>query len=155
MRRLLVLMLPALLPLGCNRGSSVVVVTGQSSPPGWEVRYNAAVALARRGSDHVKDPSVRDTLLEMLNEEQQLNNFPLTDEKGEVKKDKEGRKIADLNGAQLASITALQALGELHRRRPEFDLSAFKPSIEKLAASNRLAVSTEAKKLQQTISKAG
>src|SRR5262249_23099931 len=37
------------------------------SPPGWEVRYNAAIALARRGSTHVPF----DLLAEMLDEDRQ------------------------------------------------------------------------------------
>src|SRR5688572_974266 len=41
------------------------------SPVGWEIRYNAAQALARRRSEKVP----WDTIREMLDEEQQLRNF--------------------------------------------------------------------------------
>src|SRR5271170_5306195 len=51
--------------------------TGQAPPegvtpssPGWEIRYQATVTLARRGSAKVP----LDTLCEMLNENQQLRN---------------------------------------------------------------------------------
>ena len=47
MKRTLGIALLALLPLACNRGATPVVVTGPASPPSWEVRYNAAAALAR------------------------------------------------------------------------------------------------------------
>src|SRR6266404_2957741 len=41
-----------------------------ASEPGWKIRYNAAVALMRRGSDQVPWRVVR----EMLDEKQQLKN---------------------------------------------------------------------------------
>jgi hypothetical protein len=149
MRRAWRLMLVALLPLACNRpGVAPVVATGPASPPGWEVRYNACTALVRRGSDHVLDGHVQETLREMLDEQQQLRNFKVTDEKGVVKKDKEGHGVPDVNAAQLTVVSTLHALIEFHRRRPEVDLAPFKPAIEKLAQSQSLVVSVEAKKAQ-------
>ncbi len=41
------------------------------SGPGWEIRYNATLALARRGSPHLPLDNVR----EMLDESQQMRNF--------------------------------------------------------------------------------
>ena len=123
------------------------------SPKGEEPasRANAASALARRGSDKALDERVKETLLEMLDEQQQFRNFIVKDEKGAVRKDKNGKEIPDVNGARLTVIATLQALTELHRRRPELDLAGFQPAIEKLARSDNLAVSTEAKKTQQLI----
>src|SRR5262245_19560399 len=43
----------------------------QPSPKGWEIRYNAALALARRGSTHLPFDVVR----EMLDENRQMANF--------------------------------------------------------------------------------
>src|SRR5262245_54403611 len=149
MRRIVPLILLAIAPLSCNRSSVPSVVSGPASAPGWEVRYNAAAALARRGSDKALDESVRNTLLEMLDEEQQLRNFPVKDEKGVVRKDKEGRTAPDAAAAQLTVISTLRALTELHRRRPELDLAPFKPAVDKLTQSVSLGVSTEAKKAQQ------
>lgn len=149
MRRALFLLPFALLPLGCNRGSTPVAVTGPESSPGWEVRYNAAAALARRGSDKALEPQVRDTLLEMLDEDQQMRNFPVKDERGVVKKDKQGRTMPDAAAAQLTVVSTLQALTELHKRRPELDLSPFRSTVEKLVESKSLAISTEAKKTRQ------
>jgi hypothetical protein len=131
---------------GCNRGGSVpVVVTGPKSPPGWEVRYNATVALARRGSDKVKDEGVWDNLTEMLDEEQQLRNFR--------RETKEGKEVSEAGAAHLTVITALQAVNELHKKRPEMDLSGLNQALEKLTQSRNLAVSTEAKRTQQLLSK--
>jgi hypothetical protein len=149
MLRKLPILLLAVLPLACNRGSTPTVVSGPQASPGWEVRYNAAASLARRGSDKALDESVRATLLEMLDEEQQLRNFPVKDEKGVVKKDKEGRTTPDVSAAQLTVVTTLKALAELHKRRPELDLAPFKPAVDKLTQSGSLAISTEAKKSQQ------
>jgi len=149
MRRIVPIIVLALMPLACNRSSMPSVISGPASTPGWEVRYNAAAALARRGSEKTLDESVRATLLEMLDEEQQLRNFPVKDEKGVVRKDKEGRTAPDVAAAQLTVVSTLRALTELHRRRPEFDLSPFKSAVDKLAQSASLGVSTEAKKAQQ------
>jgi hypothetical protein len=149
MRRLVPVFLLALMPLACNRPAAPTAVSGPASAPGWEVRYNAAAALARRGSDKALDESVRTALLEMLDEEQQLRNFPVKDEKGIVRKDKDGRTQPDVAAAQLTVVSTLRALTELHRRRPELDLSPFKPAVAKLTQSASLGVSTEAKKAEQ------
>ena len=84
---------------GCQRGGSVpVVVTGPKSPAGWEVRYNATVALARRGSDKVKDEGVWDNLTEMLDEGQQLRNFR--------REAADGKEVSEAGSAHLTVITA-------------------------------------------------
>ena len=125
--------------LGCNRGRGIpTLVTGPSSPPGWEVRYNATIALARRGSDNIKDERTWDTLLEMLDEDQQLRNF-----KHQLRDKKE---VSDAGQAHFMLISYMQAIVELNRRRPDLDLSGLKPAIEKLAGSGSLAVSTQAKR---------
>jgi hypothetical protein len=153
MRRLLPVLL-LLAPLACNRSASVpVAVSGPQSPPGWEVRYNAAAALARRGSDKVLDARVRETLLEMLDEEQQLRNFRVTEKDGTPVTSKDGQPVPDSAGAQLTVISTLQALGELHRLRPELDLAPFRPAIDKLAGSPNLAVRTRARETQQLLTK--
>lgn len=155
MNRLFVLLgLLALLPVACNRGANApAVVTGPKSAPGWEVRYNAAAALARRGSEKALDPRVKETLLEMLDEEQQMRNFTIKDEAGQPRTDAQGRELTDANGARLTVVTTMHALGELHRKRPELDLSEFRPAVEKLTQSTNLAVSIEAKKAMQWLEK--
>ena len=139
----------ALLPLialaGCNRGKAPTEVTGPSSPAGFEVRYNAVIALARRGSDRIKDERAWETLQEMLDEDQQLRNF-----KHELP---DKTKVADPGAAHATLITTLQAVAELHRLKPDMDLSTLTPAIEKLSQSRNLAVSTEAKRTQQLLTK--
>jgi predicted AAA+ superfamily ATPase len=145
MRRIAVVGLLSLALLGCNRGKPPSEVTGPASKPGFTVRYNAVVALARRGSDRIKEDSAWETLQEMLDEDRQLRNFKheLPDKK----------QVADPGKAHATLITTLQAVAELHRRRPEMDLSDLKPAIEKLTQSRNLAVSTEAKRTQQLLTK--
>src|SRR5437660_12903415 len=48
------------------------VPAGTPSGPGWRIRYNATIALARRGS---ADTDVVDRLEEMLDESRQRANF--------------------------------------------------------------------------------
>ncbi len=139
MRRALPILFLAIVPLACNRGSAPAVVTGPQSPPGWEVRYNAAIALARRGSPTVLEDAVKESILEMLDEDQQMRNFRTT---------VNGKEVTDAAKAQLTVITAVQALADLHARKADLDLSAFKPAIDKLVNSPNLAVNTEAKKTQ-------
>jgi hypothetical protein len=130
------------LVVGCRPSKMPVAVEGPQSPPGWEVRYNAAAALARRGSVRALDDRVRDTLLEMLDEEQQMRNF---------RREVNGRMVSDVNSAALTVVTTLQAIHELHQRQPSLDLIVFHPAIDKLLDSPNLVVRTEAKKTKQSI----
>jgi hypothetical protein len=127
-----------LVSAGCQRpaGPSSAPV-GPKSPAGWEVRYNATLALVRRGSPHVTDPAVWDSLLEMLDEEQQLKNIPtkLVDD----------REVADEADARTTVIGALQALQEYHRKQPKVDLVGVKEPIEKLTHSPNATVSLQAR----------
>jgi hypothetical protein len=125
------------LATGCQRPTAPPPVSGPKSSTGWEVRYNAALALTRRGSPHVKDPEVWDTLLEMLDEDQQLRNFRT--------KTDDGRDIVDDNGARTAVIGALQAVQDLHRKQPQLDVSPLKAPIEKLTHSSNPTVTLQAK----------
>jgi len=111
--------------------------TGARSVGGWEVRYQAVLSLARRGSPHVKDPGLWDVLAEMLDEDQQLRNFRV--------QLRDGREVPDEFAARTTVIGALRAVQELHRRQPAMDLSDLKGPIEKLTHSPAAPVSTEAK----------
>ena len=143
MRRLVrvsLLVVPGLLALaaGCQRPTGPAPApSGPQSPSGWQVRYNAVLSLARRGSPHVQDPEIWDTLREMLDEDQQLRNFRarLSD----------GREVPDQTAARLTVIDALRAVQELHRKRPQMDLSGLREPIEKLTHSPAAPVATEAK----------
>jgi hypothetical protein len=130
---------------GCNRGTPPSVVTGAKSPAGWEVRYNATISLARRGSDHIKDDQVWEVLVEMLDEEQQLRNFRhQVKERGNV-------EVSDAGAAYLTLMTALEAVGELRRQRPDMELSGLAPAIEKLTRSSNAALSAQAKRTQDML----
>jgi hypothetical protein len=140
----LVFLLAAL--AGCNRDTAPEAITAPASSKGWEVRYNATLALANRGSDHIKDQEVWENLLEMLDENQQLANFnkvPTPD----------GKEAPDPASARMTVIGALQAIEELHRRRPDMDLSGLNPTIEKLIKSSNVAVRTEATKTKLLLEK--
>jgi hypothetical protein len=127
-----------ILLIGCQRPPvAPTTSTGPKSPAGWEVRYNAALALARRGSPHVKDPEVWDTLVEMLDEDQQLRNF-------RTKQD-DGRETADETGARTTVISALQSAQEFHRKEPKTDLAGLKEPIDKLTRSPNATVSVQAR----------
>src|SRR5438874_1630645 len=101
--------------IGCRGGSPMAAPDRPKSPSGWEIRYNAALALAHRGSAQILDPVAWESLVEMLDEEQQLRNFTtlLSD----------GREVPDETAARLTVIGALKAVQTLHRRKPELDLS--------------------------------
>jgi hypothetical protein len=133
------------LAAGCQRPTAAVssAATGPKSPTGWEIRYNATLALANRGSPHVTDPEVWDSLLEMLDEHQQLRNFRTRSDNGQ--------ETLDETGAYTTVISALQAVQEFHRRQPTMDFSGLKGPIEKLTHSRNATVGVQAKQALLTL----
>lgn len=121
------------------------------SPKGFEIRYNAVVALARRGSEHALAEGPLDVLLEMLDEEQQQVNFKIRLRDGEeVPEDK---ATPDPVAAQTAVVSALQAVTELHRKRSELDLAKLEPAIQKLMGSSNELIKQEAKRTWTALGK--
>jgi hypothetical protein len=108
--------------------------TESRSDPGWAIRYNATGALARRGSDHVMKKM--DEFKEMLDEEKQRQNFRIVL--------KGGQQTVNEVGAYRVVSQTLEAVEELHRRRPEIDLTPLHAAIEKLAESSNPALRTAA-----------
>jgi hypothetical protein len=108
--------------------------TGAGSAPGWEVRYNATLALARRGSDKVR----LDVMEEMLDPDRQMQNFRT--------RPKNGPETTDERGACEAVVGALDRLVELHQQRPGLDLSEVHPAVEKLRHSPNRAVQVRAER---------
>jgi hypothetical protein len=109
--------------------------------PGLKVRYNATVALARRGS-----PKVRLAMLkEMLDESAQLENFR--------RKQSNGKEVADEALARQTVVTTLQAIAELHRKVPQLDLSELRQAIDRLADSDNVLIRTEVKNTQNILDK--
>jgi hypothetical protein len=105
---------------------------------GLEVRYNAAAALARRGSDRAR----LDLLRDMLDEDRQLRNFHL--------KGPDGADRPDEGTARTTLVNALQSVAELHRKKPGRDLSELRPAVEKLAHDPDYALRTEAERTLQS-----
>ncbi len=124
---------------------------GQTLPsaPGWEVRYNAAIALARRGSTHVPF----DLLAEMLDEDRQMKNFRA--------RLQDGREVPDEAAARRTVLATLKALGEWHKHARA--VQAVGPSgpglqhvyeaIDKLTRSPNLVVRTEAENTRLSLKK--
>lgn len=116
-------------------------IAARESEPGWQVRYNAAVTLARRGSDHVPWKLIR----EMLDEGQQLKNYPvpLAD----------GREVPDEAAARATVITALRAVAEWHRKRAEKKEKApeeVSAQVDRLAQSSIVELRVQAEATRQT-----
>ncbi|MFO0809082.1 MAG: hypothetical protein U0746_10695 [Gemmataceae bacterium] len=135
-----------LFAVGCQKATkpqTAIAATGPASPAGWEVRYNAALALARRGSDKATDPVILDTLKEMLDEPQQLRNFRT--------RLKDGREVPDDQAARETVVGTLRAVADLHRKRPDADIAALRPVVAKLVESENPVVRTEAKATQLAI----
>jgi hypothetical protein len=107
--------------------------------PGLKIRYNATVALARRGSDQARV----DVLQDMLNEPLQQQNFVL--------KRKNGEEVPDEATARVTVATALQAVAELHRKNPERDLSRLYRAIEEIAEGKNAALQAEAERTRKTL----
>jgi hypothetical protein len=113
---------------------------GEPNPTqGLEVRYNAAAALARRGSDRTR----LDLLEQMLDEERQLQNFRL--------KGPDGTYHPDEATAGTTLVNALQSVAELHRKKPGRDLSELRPAVEKLAHDSDYTLRTEAERTLQAL----
>jgi HEAT repeat protein len=70
-------------------------ILGKNSPSssGWLVRYNATLALAKRGSAQLP----LDVLCEMLNEDQQMRNFRFVQEGGKESINEQGARNLVLN----------------------------------------------------------
>jgi len=101
----------------------------------WEIRYQAAVALARRGSARVPLAMLRD----MLDESQLLKTLR--------RKLKGGKEEANTADAHATLVNTLRAVVVLHHKDPARDLSSLYPAVERLAqASDNVDVRKEADK---------
>jgi hypothetical protein len=110
---------------------------------GVEIRYKAAEGLARRGSDlAVKRFPI---LQEMLDEERQKEIFRL--------QLATGKQTADEVLVTSTVRGALHGLAELHRKKPDLDLSTFSPAIDKLVHSSNPELRAEAERARALIRK--
>jgi hypothetical protein len=119
------------------------------SSKGWEVRYNATLALARRGSSRVP----LDILREMLDEQKQMRNFRTTL--------KDGRDVADGAAARRTVVNALKAVRDWHKH-PEAvravgpdnpRLRMVYAAIDRLVEDPNPAVSAEARSTRLALTK--
>jgi hypothetical protein len=133
-----------LLSVGCQKSAAPPTVSeGPRNPPGFEVRYNATIALARMGSDRVSERM--DVLKEMLDEEQQLRSFRRRiDTEGKLLP--EDKAPLDPVAARTTVESALKAIVTLHEKNPKLDLSPVLPAIEKLTHSDNPVLRNEAEK---------
>jgi hypothetical protein len=104
----------------------------QASPRGWQIRYNATLSLAVRGSKKVR----LDLLQEMLDENIQLKNFRLKTPGGT-------RDVPDEAGARRTVLNTLKAIAEWHKKldvAKAYTSDEDKKDLEKVyAAIDRLA----------------
>ncbi len=107
---------------------------GISRVPGLSIRYQAALALLRRGSDQVPFGLVRD----MLDEQGLLEQFQL--------KPPDGQVVPDEGTARSTIVGALLALAEFHRKNPARDLSELAGALDRLAQSPHTALRSEAQR---------
>jgi len=119
--------------------------TALPSVKGWEIRYNAALALARRGSTGLPLGVMR----EMLDEDQQMRNFRATLA--------DGREVADESAARRTVLNALKALAQWHRHAGAVTaagandpaLKQVYQAVDRLTYSPNLVVRTEAEKTRK------
>lgn len=104
--------------------------------PGFGVQVNATIALARRGS-----PKVRLGLLRTMLDAEELRKIFV------VKSKRDGSERPDEELVIATVINALKAAGELHRNRPQLDLSSLRASIEPLTQDPNPSVRKEAVKV--------
>jgi hypothetical protein len=117
-----------------------------SDPKGLQIQYNAAVAMARFGGDKAR----LDMLKDMLDENSLKKKLVLRPRgRDDASQDKPNNEVI---GQTLSN--ALSAVAELHRRRPDMDLSSLKQTVDALASSSGFpAARIEAEKTRLALSK--
>jgi len=133
-------------PFPATLGWSLLAPMSEQLPssPGWEIRYNAAAALARRGSSQTPWPVIR----EMLDPQQQLRNFVTL---------KNGQIFPHEEEAQRTIHSTLAALTEWHRKQDRAakptipaDLQAVYAQVDRLAESGNTLMRVQADRARQT-----
>ncbi len=148
--------IPLLLRQLSGTTPTAVATNVEPSKPGWEIRYNATLALARRGSDKVKQRL--DVFEEMLNEEQQLRNFTkLPADRHRPDEPARREVVTDAAGAYTTVLTALKALVDCYHQNPKLNLCREDPkldeALDRLAHSSNPAVRSEVERTRQELAK--
>jgi hypothetical protein len=129
---------------------AALVQVGQDLPsaPGWEIRYNAAAALARRGSSKTPWPIIR----EMLDLDRQRRNFRVTLQKGE--------EVANAEEAQRTVQSALAAVDQWHKKQDAaalasipHDLQQVYDQIARLGQGPDIVLRVHAERVRQAIAR--
>lgn len=135
------------LPGALSWGSLYQIGELLPSTPGWEIRYNAALALARLGSR--KAPL--DVLGEMLDEARQMRNFRT--------RLPDGRHVTDEAAARRTVLGALRALRDWHRHAGAVkaadpnQLASLYQSVSRLAESSNRVIRAEAEETRLVLQK--
>lgn len=123
-----------------------VVQAGQNLPsePGFEIRYNAAATLARRGSANVPWPLIREMLDENLQRRNHGSRLP------------DGKYAYDEGAARENIISTLKALAAWHEKQPESHrqpspaLADVYARVDELAQSSNVALKSQAETTRKT-----
>jgi len=139
----LVPLLVAGYPEGMPCGIAFALADRLPSAPGWEIRYNAATTLARRGSPATPWPLMR----EMLDEPQQMRNARA--------RLPDGTSVIDETAARSNMIGALRALAVWNekqgvKREPPAELREIYKVVDKLAESSIVELKSQAEKARAT-----
>jgi hypothetical protein len=118
--------------LGADDGHGAA--TERQARYGLEIRYQAWLALARRGSDRLRKGF--GLLPDMLDEAKLNEQFPVREQ---------GKQVPDAVQVQETVLSTLKALVELHRRQPDLDLAPLYPAVEKLTQNPNGTLSTQAR----------
>jgi hypothetical protein len=122
-------------------------IAAEASPKGWEVRYNAALALARRGSP----ATPWEIVAEILNENQQLRNFRVP-----VKDGKDAPDEASARRAILNALTAIREWRDKQKGPPPADAGSFelvRTKINELATHGVMEIKVQAEQTKLALAK--
>ena len=130
-------------PAGVPWGALVEVSEKSPAAPGWEIRYNAATTLARRGSSVVPWPLLR----EMLDEPLQMRNARV--------RLPDGKEVTDEAAARSNIIGALKAIAVWHakqkgKREASTEMREIYAMVEKLTQSPIVELKTQAETARAT-----
>ncbi|HZZ80624.1 MAG TPA: hypothetical protein VFE62_19125 [Gemmataceae bacterium] len=139
--------LPTLAPFPSNVSWVALVEVAENSPsaPGFDVRYNAASTMARRGDVETPWP----LLLEMLDEKLQLRNSR--------ERQKDGKFLYDPLTARTKTTNALKAIAawhEKHKNDAHHEISSglrdIYTRVDELSASGQGPIKEQAEKTRAT-----
>lgn len=133
-------------PFPATLGWPLLAPLGEQLPsaPGWEIRYNAAAALARRGSPKTPWPVIR----EMLDPQQQRRNFVTL---------KSGQIIPHEEDALRTVHSALAAIADWHKKQDRAespaipaDLQLVYAQVDRLVETGNTMLRVQADRTRQT-----